>query len=171
MMVIFLWGGNTRRDYGMLVRLAKKRPDYQFLVITNNSYKYVFEDKPDNINLYYNISGDDFYQKLAHCRMCFIPLTSDLQGGQIVLFGAALLRKPIVTTKSSAISSYFDESNSFLIPVGDDNLAECYIDKIINSSKAEIDSMTSSAYDSVKRYDADSTYYKIMTDLIKNEYV
>lgn len=116
-------GGNTRRDFGLVIEVAQKRPDWKFVVVANRIQKDLFHNAPSNMEIFYNIPFTEFAEKLSQSEIVFIPLTSKFQGGQLVLFLSALLRKPMVTTDTYTIRTYFDEDCCSFIPVGACQLA------------------------------------------------
>jgi len=146
-------GGNTRRDYDLLKAVAQRMPDVQFVVIANPNAKAEFAKKPENVSVSFGLPFEDFMVKLAQSKVVFVPLKSDIQGGQLVLFEATLLHKPVITTDTSAIGTYYThKENAFLIPVGDVDTAEKSLKEVLEMPQEQLLKMTESAYRSIKRY-------------------
>mgnify|MGYP002726717278 CR=1 FL=1 len=160
-------GGNTRRDFKMVIDIANKHPKWNFVIVAPESERNTFSEKnPINAKVYFSISTDDFLRKMIASKVVFIPLKSEFQGGQLVLFQAALLHKPIITTDTYAIRMYFDEHSCGLIPVGDENAGIAALTKIFNKSEEEIQKQCSLAYNQIKKFSADYCY-----GLIKNMFL
>lgn len=126
-------GGATYRDYPMFVEIARKYPQYQFVAVTFERFNKFFFNASSNVKVLFGLKELDFYQVMAHSRLVFIPLTSDMQGGQMVVMQAALLSKPIITTKTLAIDTYFNANSIYLINIGDIDTACNYIEELMES--------------------------------------
>lgn len=112
-------GGATNRDYNLFIDAAKRLPHYKFLAVTFEKNKYLFKDKPQNLTVEYGLEEKIFYQRIANSSLVFIPLNNNMQGGQLVLFQGALLKKCIMTSENVAIKTYFSKDAICLIPIGD----------------------------------------------------
>lgn len=150
-------GGATQRDYHLFVECARHLPKYQFMAVTFESYKDYFINAPTNLKVIYNLPEKQFYEKIAHSSLVFVPLTGDLQGGQMVLFQAALLGKAIVTTENLAIHTYFDSSSVALIPIGNVEKAVDVLQSLMSNSETRKKRGTN-AYKSIKRFTTEAIY-------------
>lgn len=157
-------GGATYRDYPMFVEIARKYPDYQFVAVTFERFQHYFKDSPTNVKVMYGLKENDFYQVMANSRLVFVPLTSDVQGGQMVVMQAALLKKAIITTTTLAINTYFNSSSVFLINIGDVTNACTYIEKLMNSESLR-NEMGEKAFKDVSRFTVDKIYSEYQTKL------
>lgn len=128
-------GGATNRDYKLFIDCATRLPQYTFKVVAFSNVKSLFNSVPSNLRVEYDLPEMDFYERIAHCALTFIPLTSGLQGGQMVLFEAACLEKAIMTTDSLAIHTYFDNKAIEIVPIGDVDAAIRSINKLMVSEE------------------------------------
>lgn len=150
-------GGNTHRDYNLFMDVAKELPQYEFVAIASSLYKKVLDNAPDNVSVYYSIPERDFYQFVANCSIVFIPLKNDLQGGQLVLFEGALLHKPLITTETIAIHTYFDDENIIVVPIGDKDLCVSKIQELMEN-KLMRTKMGNKAYDQIIKFTPEHIY-------------
>lgn len=150
-------GGATYRDYPMFVEIARKYPNFKFVAVTFNRFQHYFKDAPANVKVIYGLKEKDFYQVMANSRLVFVPLTSDVQGGQMVVMQAALLKKPIITTTTLAVNTYFNFGSIFLINIGDMVKACSYIEELMKSESLRKD-MGEKAFHDVNRFSVDRIY-------------
>lgn len=151
-------GGNTRRDFKMVLNIANKHPEWNFVIVAPKNEKSSFVKIPSNTKIYFSLSIDEFLQKMVASKVVFIPLKSAFQGGQLVLFQAALLKKPMITTDSYAIRMYFDKQSCDLVSLGDEDEAVAALEKVFNRSEEDIHKRCSLAYHQIKKYTADYCY-------------
>lgn len=150
-------GGATHRDYRLFVEVARHLPQYKFVAVTFETYKHCFYDAPTNVTVLYNLKESDFYQKIANSSIVYVPLTNDMQGGQLVVMQGALLKKPIITTDTVAIHSYFSMESACLLKVGDlagsiKAISTLMTDKKLRAYRGQL------AYKDVSRFTTDSVY-------------
>lgn len=150
-------GGATHRDYALFVECAKRLPQYEFIAVTFSKYKHCFEAAPKNVKVIYGLSEMDFYEMIAHSNIVFVPLTNDLQGGQMVIFQAALLGKPIITTQNEAIGTYFDEDSITLMQIGDVDAAVRYLQMFMCDAKLRI-MQGRNAHDVIRKFTTEEIY-------------
>lgn len=112
-------GGNTRRDFSLFLETARGLPNIPFVLVTSRANTDRVKGAPANVLIHYDLSFADFIRMIANCRFLFIPLSSDAQGGQLVLFQGALLQKALITTDNVAIHTFFDQDSAILVPIGD----------------------------------------------------
>lgn len=160
-------GGNTRRDFGLVIEVAKQKPNWNFVVVANRSQQALFNNAPSNVDVFYSIPFPEFAEKLLQSEIVFIPLTSKFQGGQLVLFLSALLRKPMVTTDTYTIRTYFDDDSCSLIPVGDSQSAIEKINELKHLNKFELAKRSEKAFQTVNKFDAEYCFNLIEKMLIK----
>ena len=160
-------GGNTRRDFGLVIEVAQKRPDWKFVVVANRIQKDLFHNAPSNMEIFYNIPFAEFADILSQSEIVFIPLTSKFQGGQLVLFLSALLRKPMVTTDTYTIRTYFDEDCCSFIPVGDSQSAIAKINELKQLSCSELSKRSEKAFRNIIKFDADYCFGLIENMIMK----
>ncbi len=121
-----LAAGRSNRDYGFLLEAAKKT-DAQIVIICDN---LAIDERalPDNVYLYRNIFGDDYYRFLDKCKVVLIPLDNPkISSGQLVMIQAMQYCKPIIATAGEALSGYLEDGVNALIV---DKSEEAFVDKI-----------------------------------------
>lgn len=122
---IFSIGNDGRRDYDLLMRVAKTT-GFPFVVVTRNEIK---EAIPANVRL---IKGDlrkeilsdeevrDLYRRAS---MVVVPLTESYQpSGQSVCLQAMACEKPVILTRTKGLWSRTkmrDRENVIMVPPGD----------------------------------------------------
>lgn len=150
-------GGATHRDYELFVEVARHLPQYQFVAVTFERYKHYFDNATKNVVVLYNLKEDDFYQKIANSSMVYVPLTNDMQGGQLVVMQGALLKKPIITTDTMAIHSYFSDTSAFFLGIGDLNKSIKVISTLMEN-KVLREEFGNKAFKDVSRFTTEAIY-------------
>lgn len=150
-------GGATHRDYALFVECARHMPEYNFVAVTFEKYKSYFEAAPRNVKVFYGLLEKDFYKMIAHSNVVFVPLTNDLQGGQMVIFQAALLGKAIVTTQNEAIGTYFDENDIVVISIGSLKEATDNLQRLMSDKKQRI-TLGTSANEAIRKFTTEEIY-------------
>lgn len=150
-------GGATHRDYKLFVEVAKALPQYKFVAVTFERYKDLFSNAPQNVAVYYGLPEMEFYKTIAGCNIVFVPLINDMQGGQLVVMQGALLHKPIITTDTIAIHTYFDNETAYLIPIGEKNISVKIIKQLMEDKELR-KSMGEKAYERISKFTVDSIY-------------
>ena len=152
-------GGNTRRDFDMVLRIADSHPEWNFVIVAPVIEKERFKNKSlRNVKVFFSVTTQEFVTKLLASKVVFIPLKSEFQGGQLVLFESALLGKPMITTDTHAIRMYFDDQSCGLVPMGDDEAAMGAIRKVFDMKDDEIKKQCDVAYKQIKKFSADYCY-------------
>lgn len=161
-------GGSTRRDYKLVLDVAKERNDWNFVIVASKNQQYMFSEVPSNVTVFYNIPFDSFVQKLKNSKIVFVPLNSQFQGGQLVLFIAALLKKPMVTSETYTIRTYFDDDSCSFIPIGNKEAAIKRLNDIMNKAPKELDNRCDMAYKQVKKFDVDYCFNLMLKMISQN---
>ena len=67
----------------------------------------------DNIEVLSDCYEDEMLRQMAECRVVVIPLRDkEVSSGQLVLLQAMLLGKPVIVTRTHALSPYIEEGKS-----------------------------------------------------------
>lgn len=151
------FGGNSRRDFNLLVEAAKQLPNIRFVAVTSHRNSHIFKGIPKNLEMHYSLPINDFINKIKRSALVFIPLKTDSQAGQLVCFQGALLRKTIITTDTIAIRTYFDKESAVLIPRGDADSAISAISKL-HVNKALRDRLSKNAYNKILNFSPEVIY-------------
>lgn len=105
--------GKSNRDYDFLVSvLGTER--YPVKIICD-SYKN--EYLPAHIELYDNVYGDAYYEKLAECFCVVVPLADvHVSAGQLVFLQSMMFGKPVIVTKTDTVTDYIlDGINGIIV--------------------------------------------------------
>ncbi|GHT76282.1 hypothetical protein AGMMS50262_14050 [Bacteroidia bacterium] len=104
--------GRSNRDYNFLVEALKNTP-FRLKIISNT---YSHSSLPPNIELYDRIFEPEMYDYMNHCYAVIVPLKQPgISSGQLVVLQAMQLGKPVIVTKSEALSDYVINGQNGLI--------------------------------------------------------
>lgn len=132
-------GGSNGRDWSTLVKVASLLPDIPFVIVGPNK-NVLGEGYPDNINFHYDIPYDQFKQLMANCSLLALPLNTEAPAGLIVLFTAALMQKPVITTNSITMREYISSGNNgILINMNDADEFAFQINLLIKNPNKQAD--------------------------------
>jgi hypothetical protein len=97
-------GGDTGRDFGPVLQLARERPGTRFVI---NTMRLDAADVPPNVELRSERS-DGFAALMERASVVILPLRTDLRRGvgTLTLLLAASLEKPIIVTPAFGVSEY-----------------------------------------------------------------
>ena len=158
-------GGASNRDFSLFVEVAKQLPQYKFIAVTFEKYKHIFLDAPTNVEVKYGIPVEQFLQILANASLLFIPLINNMQGGQLVIFQGALSQKPILTTDTVAIHTYFTDSSISLIPMGDLDSAVEKVNSLMEDEERR-KLLGQAAYNQILKFTPKKIYNEYRTKLL-----
>lgn len=111
--------GRTLRDIDTLLQAAEKIPAPLVLVI--GKHDPLPAKLPPHVQVFRNISLAESHEKLRHAAVVAIPLLpAERSTGQVVLFEAMALGKPVVATRVAGTADYIrDGENGLLVAPGD----------------------------------------------------
>lgn len=110
----FFSGGTSNRDYSTLMSVATKIK-YNF-VICCTTKDISGMDISDNVRVFYDAYGEKFNLLMESSYAVILTLENPyISSGQIVLFKAMEMGKPIVATRFGGIMDYVDETCAFLV--------------------------------------------------------
>lgn len=109
-------GGRNGRDWSFVFKIASLMPDITFnLVVPSNVYSRYKKLVTPNMNLYCNLSYNEFLLELCKSEIVCLPLDTESPAGLIVLFQAAANNKFIITTETSTTKGYINDSRGLLL--------------------------------------------------------
>ena len=101
--------GMSNRDYGFLCN-ALKGTHYKVKIACPG---VKVPAGTDNIEVLSDCYEDEMLRQMAECRVVVIPLRDkEVSSGQLVLLQAMLLGKPVIVTRTHALSPYIEEGKS-----------------------------------------------------------
>lgn len=123
------------KEKRFILSVGKSNRDYDFLVesLVNTSYKvrilsdiYKCKELGNNIQLYSNVFGEDYYKMLSECYCVIVPLQDiHISSGQLVFLQAMMFGKPIIVTESDTVGDYIQNGrNGFIISKDKEKLLE-----------------------------------------------
>lgn len=95
-----------RRDWNTFFKTARLLPKIRFVGIADkrNFDTSLLKRIPKNLEMIYNASDSELYDYLSRCAVVCIPVENDWTD-KFILFQAAFMNKPIVCTKTPALTS------------------------------------------------------------------
>jgi glycosyltransferase involved in cell wall biosynthesis len=113
-------GADPRRDYGLLLELAHRRPAWSFLVVASRDHARSLDGAPPNVRVELDVSLELVRERLRRARVVALPvLDNTYSGATTVLLQAMACAKPVVVSRTAAISRGYqleDGVNCALVP-------------------------------------------------------
>ena len=152
-------GGNVHRDWDMFKQIVQEMPNVNFVAALSGNELDEMDDLP-NLKVYKKISLVDFNELVAHCKIVFLPLKTEMQGGQLVAFQGSMYRKPVIITHCISIDTYY--GNTDVIKVKIDDKESCK-DAIVKLFKDEnlCNSLGNKGYDRIAQLTPEIIYKNI----------
>jgi glycosyltransferase involved in cell wall biosynthesis len=109
-------GGYTNRDYPTLLEAVRGLP-YR-LILCVRSKRALGRDVPENVEVFENISEDQFNRLMAASAFVVVPLKGGVleAGGRQVFQNAMAMGKAVVVTDTSATDYITHDLNGILVP-------------------------------------------------------
>lgn|SRR5574344_225269 len=113
-------GGNNSRDWGMAIKVAKRLPDYQFLLVMPNMrlVKRWQPTAPKNVKILCNIPFRNFMRCIHEATFSLLPLDTNAPAGLIVMFQSAWEGRLVLTTSTQTTREYIGYENGVMIEEG-----------------------------------------------------
>jgi glycosyltransferase involved in cell wall biosynthesis len=121
-------GADPRRDFELLVRVARRNPATSFLAVVSGDHARALANAPANLEVEADIPFAAMRERLAAARVVALPVKENAySGATTVLLQALAAGKPVVVSQTSAIADGYrlvDGENCRLAPPGDDEAFE-----------------------------------------------
>lgn len=111
-------GGNVHRDWKLFKQIVKEMPEYNFVAVIGTNELDDISFLP-NLKVYKNIPLAEFNSLISKCKIVFLPLNTEMQGGQLVAFQGSVYKKPIIVTECISINTYYDDNDAIKVEIGD----------------------------------------------------
>ena len=116
-------GADPHRDFGLLLDVARTRPEASFRIVTTAERASSLGDRPENVAIETDLSFEEMRNRLERARVVALPVRENsYSGATTVLLQAMALAKPVVVTRTAAIAAGYglvDAENVRLATPGD----------------------------------------------------
>jgi glycosyltransferase involved in cell wall biosynthesis len=116
-------GADPRRDFGLLVTVARRRPDVTFNIVASAEHARALTQAPPNVTIDIDIPLEAVRDRLAGARVVALPVRGNsYSGATTTLLQAMAMAKPVVVSRTDAIATGYeldDGGNCRLVPPGD----------------------------------------------------
>jgi glycosyltransferase involved in cell wall biosynthesis len=121
-------GADPRRDFDLLVDVAERHPELSFHIVATRDRAGSLPALPDNVSVESDLSLEQVRDRLAAGRVVGLPVRANsYSGATTVLLQAMALAKPVVVSRTDAISTGYglaDRANCRLVEPGDSGAFE-----------------------------------------------
>jgi glycosyltransferase involved in cell wall biosynthesis len=116
-------GADPRRDFRLLVELARRLPDRTFRIVASADNARALPPVPANVRIEVDVPFDRIHECLVQARVVALPVRENTySGATTTLLQAMACAKPVVVTRTAAITRGYhleDGANCRLVPPGD----------------------------------------------------
>jgi glycosyltransferase involved in cell wall biosynthesis len=116
-------GADPRRDFELLVAVARRRPDVGFRIVASSDNARVLTSVPENVTVETDIPLSAVRDRLAAARVVALPVRDNsYSGATTTLLQAMAMARPVVVSRTDAIVGGYgleDGVNCRLVPPGD----------------------------------------------------
>lgn len=152
-------GGNVYRDWKLFKQIVKEMPEYSFVAVIGTNELDDVSFLP-NLKVYKNISLSEFNSLISKCKIVFLPLNTEMQGGQLVAFQGSIYKKPIIVTECISINTYYGDNDAIKVKIGDKIACENAI-KILMTNEILYTDIAQNGYNKIKELTPESIYINI----------
>jgi glycosyltransferase involved in cell wall biosynthesis len=121
-------GADPRRDFDLFVEVAGRHPELSFQIVTTKDRARHLSALPGNISVESELSLEQVRDRLSTGRVVGLPVhPNSYSGATTVLLQAMALAKPVVVSRTDAISTGYglaDRTNCRLVEPGDPDAFE-----------------------------------------------
>jgi glycosyltransferase involved in cell wall biosynthesis len=126
-------GGSSHRDWELFLDVAASFPGKNFVGIAPKKNFNLKSSEQNNVDFYFDVDFPLFIDTMRNSSVCFLPLSTRSQAGQMVIFQAGLLEKPVVITETMAIKKYIRHNeNGILVGINDKEGAVSEISRLLS---------------------------------------
>ena len=133
-------GADPHRDLALLVRIAGRRPEWQFHLVVAFEGKRALGSLPENVQVETDIPFGEMRDRLARARVVALPVRDNsYSGGTTVLLQAMAAARPVVVSRTAAIESGYglaDGRNCTLVAPGDEAAFERALATLLDDADA-----------------------------------
>ena len=129
----FFTGGMNNRDFGLILKVARKFPNHEFVIIAlKKDWQFKPQDIPSNVTVKFDTTSKEYYQIMSNARAVLLPLLDNRVAGLINIAKAIQFGTLCVVSRTPASQIYFANSD-YLIEIGSLESLEqaiCRIEKL-----------------------------------------
>src|SRR5262245_53594211 len=134
-------GADPRRDFGLLLAVARRRPEWSMRVVASAEHARLLGDIPLNVSIETDISLAAIRERLAAARAVALPVRDNsYSAATTTLLQALAMAKPVVVSRTSAIATGYgleDGVNCRLVTPGDaDALEQALVETLTGADAA-----------------------------------
>jgi glycosyltransferase involved in cell wall biosynthesis len=135
-------GADPRRDFALLLDVARRQPDRSFLVVASADIARELEALPANVRLEVNVPFGRVRECLLSGNVVALPVRENsYSGATTTLLQGMACAKPVVVSGTSAIIRGYhleDGVNCRLVPPGDaDAFEQAVLDVLVDPAQAQ----------------------------------
>jgi len=116
-------GADPRRDFDLLLDVAARHPELSFRIVASRERARALQNRPENVSVEMDIPLVAVRDRVAAARAVALPVRDNTySGATTVLLQAMAMAKPVVVTRTQAISRGYeleDGVNCRLVEPGD----------------------------------------------------
>jgi glycosyltransferase involved in cell wall biosynthesis len=162
-------GADPRRDFVLLVALARRLPDRSFRVVASAENARALHEVPPNVAVEVDVPFPVVRERLSAARVVVLPVQENsYSGATTTLLQAMASGKPAVVTRTAAIARGYhleDGLNCRLVPPGDLEALESAVSGVLADSGAA-DVLGVRARETVERHHTWRTYAEAIRELL-----
>ena len=132
-------GADPRRDYELLVVLARRRPEWSFVVVASHDHAGALAAVPANVRVELDVPLGAVRDHLCSARVVALPVRDNTySGATTVLLQGMASGKPVVVSRTAAIARGYhldDGDNCLLVPPGDADALEHAVAVLLEDSE------------------------------------
>lgn len=110
------FGGTAGRDYEMILEVARRLEEIDFIFVVRKKYFYISKDIPKNVKIFFDLPAEEFYDLMRYSNLILLPIKVDTPAGIIVLLIAGFMSKLVIASNTITINEYITHNyNGILI--------------------------------------------------------
>jgi glycosyltransferase involved in cell wall biosynthesis len=164
-------GADPRRDYELLIALARAHPEWSFRLIVTEDAARALAPVADNVEVEVDVPFDLVRDHLADARAVVLPVRDNsYSGATTVLLQAMAMGRPVVVTRTAAIATGYgleDGVNCRLVAPGSLDALEAAASAVL-SDDAHAAALGSAARETVERSLTWSRYTSAIGSLLRD---
>ncbi|MEM9296795.1 MAG: glycosyltransferase [Bacteroidota bacterium] len=130
-------GGDPKRDYETVLKVAASLPEIDFSIVASDIHKPVLRNAPSNVCVQYKLPFDQMLNELLSAKVVLLcSKENNYSGATTVLLQAMALGKPVIVTRTQAIIKGYGFENAkhlIFIKPGSVEQGICSIKKLLSS--------------------------------------